>query len=67
MNSYIEGIFINHRFVAGRGRILSVHMEQLGLAPTSWIFMKFDILVFFGDLKKIPLSLKSVKCKGYFT
>jgi len=53
MNSFIEGIFINYRFVTGRGRILSIHMEQLGLAPNRWIFMKFDILVFFfGNLSR---------------
>jgi hypothetical protein len=34
MNSYIEGIFINYKFVAGRGRILSTQLEQLGSAPT---------------------------------
>jgi len=52
MNRYIEGIFINYRFLAGRGRILSTHMEQLGSAPNGWIFMKFDILVFFGNLSR---------------
>jgi len=52
MNSYIEGIFINYRFVAGMGRILSTHMEQLDSAPIGWIFMKFDILVFFGNLSR---------------
>jgi hypothetical protein len=69
MNSFIEGIFINYRFVTGRGRILSVHMEQLGLAPNRWIFMKFDILVFFfwKSVKKIPVSLKSQKFNGYCT
>jgi len=52
MKSYVEGIFINYRFVAGRGRILSIHMEQLGSAPTRWIFMKFNILLFFGNLSR---------------
>jgi len=52
MNSYVEGIFINYRFVAGRGRILSIHMEQLGLAPTGWIFVKYGILVFFRNLSR---------------
>jgi hypothetical protein len=52
MNSYVEGIFINYRFVAGRGRKLSIHMEQLGSAPTGWIFVKFDILVIFGNLSR---------------
>jgi hypothetical protein len=36
-------------------------------APTGWIFMKFDIWVFFeNQLKKIQGLLKSDKNNGYF-
>jgi hypothetical protein len=54
MNSYIEGIFINYKSVAGRGRILSIHLEQLGWAQLllDRFFMKFDTLLFFGNLSR---------------
>jgi hypothetical protein len=45
---------------------LSVHMEQLG--STEWIFIKFDIWVYFEKLsRKIQVLLKSDMSKGYPT
>jgi len=49
---------------------LFVRPHRNNLAANERIFMKFDILVFFGKVcreKKNHVSLKSVKNNGYFT
>ena len=67
--SYLKSFFpsISGAFAKLRKASICFVMYVRPPVPTGWIFMKFDILVFFVKLSKNQVSLKSDKNNGYFT
>jgi hypothetical protein len=61
MNRRLSGRF-------GGERKLLPYLKSNEVSSIGWIFMKFDILsIFKKSVKKIQVSLKSVKDNEYFT